>query len=54
MIERKNKTLRVSEEIHRKAKLAALYRMMPLQPWLEQLIDREYRDMGLDKININH
>lgn len=49
----KYKTLRVNEDIHRKAKLSSSYKMIPLQKWLEQLIEREFKDMGLDKMNIN-
>lgn len=51
MTNNKNKTIRVRDEIHKKAKLSACHRMIPLQRWIEHLIEREYRDLGLDKFS---
>jgi len=45
----KEKILRVNNEIHKKAKMCAISRMMFLHKWLEQLIDQEFKNMGLEK-----
>lgn len=46
-MKKKDKILRVNEEIHKKAKLAACYKMIPLQQWIEELIECEFKDQAL-------